>query len=218
MALLGAKTTSIKRNALTLVELVVVISIVGVLVGLLLPAIQAARESARRMSCSNNLKQLGLGLHNYHSAFKQLPAGCGGTGPTAGNDDLSNQRRLSGLVCLVPFIEASALWESISNPFLTDPVEIPDVPEDEIPTKGGYSHQRLMNEMGGKDGPLVDENDRHYFPAMGPAPWRTRDYPVWQIGQPTHRCPSDKSHPHTCLLYTSPSPRDATLSRMPSSA
>ncbi|GIW98983.1 MAG: prepilin-type N-terminal cleavage/methylation domain-containing protein [Pirellulaceae bacterium] len=63
------------RRAFTLVELLVVIAIIGILVGLLLPAVQAAREAARRMQCTNNMRQLGIAVHNYESAHKRLPGG-----------------------------------------------------------------------------------------------------------------------------------------------
>lgn len=95
------------RCGFTLVELLVVIAIIGVLVGLLLPAVQAAREAARRMQCSNNLKQVGLALHNYESAFRIWPAQS--QAPASGKN--FSARRSSWFTAALPFIEGSALHE-----------------------------------------------------------------------------------------------------------
>lgn len=98
-------------SGFTLVELLVVIAIIGVMVGLLLPAVQAAREAARRMSCGNNLKQLALAHHNYESTYSALIARKGGTAGTANH--LGNRNRLSGFIGLLPFIEQGAMYDAI---------------------------------------------------------------------------------------------------------
>ncbi len=95
-----------RRAAFTLVELLVVIAIIGVMVGLLLPAVQAAREAARRMSCSNNMKQIGLGIQMYHDAYRYLPP----LSFTLQNSALTN-RPASWIVRILPFIEQNAAYE-----------------------------------------------------------------------------------------------------------
>ncbi len=90
------------RRGFTLVELLVVIAIIGVLVGLLLPAVQSAREAARRMQCTNNLKQLGLGFHNHESTFKAFP-------PLYTNATYRNAPNHFCLTFILPYIEQGNL-------------------------------------------------------------------------------------------------------------
>src|SRR6056297_1221925 len=92
-----------RRAGFTLVELLVVIAIIGVLIGLLLPAVQAAREAARRTQCTNNLKQWGLGFHNYHDTYIKLPFGA--QGPYVNRPLRSPPgRRMTFVVGMWPFI------------------------------------------------------------------------------------------------------------------
>jgi prepilin-type N-terminal cleavage/methylation domain-containing protein len=103
------------KRGFTLVELLVVIAIIGVLIALLLPAVQAAREAARRMQCSNNLKQIGLGVHNFHDVQNGIPPFQVGA---TFNDPTPRSFSFFGL--LYPYIEQTALYDLIENGKSTD--------------------------------------------------------------------------------------------------
>src|SRR5690348_13468010 len=109
------------RSAFTLVELLVVIAIIGILVALLLPAVQAAREAGRRSTCTNNLKQLSLASHNHHDIYQQLPNGGRGwdVAPEyagGANMPLTKQQQRAGWgFQILPFMEQNTLWEGAAN-------------------------------------------------------------------------------------------------------
>jgi prepilin-type N-terminal cleavage/methylation domain-containing protein len=112
-------TTSRRREGFTLIELLVVIAIIGVLIALLLPAVQAARAAARRIQCTNNLKQLGLAMHNYHQAIGTFPIGRTGIRRPAGDPGYpgdvngANHRRTWAWMVL-PYIEQGNLYQAVN--------------------------------------------------------------------------------------------------------
>jgi len=139
-----SETSLPRRRGFTLVELLVVIAIIGVLVAMLLPAVQAAREAARRMSCTNNLKQIGVGMHNYHSTHGVLPYAA------------QTFRKGSWVTTIMPYLEQADLvarWDSSKDynyePNLTicrTPVKVYLCPSD-TPTYTTWSsqNQRMCN-------------------------------------------------------------------------
>ncbi len=102
-----------RTRGFTLVELLVVIAIIGILVALLLPAVQAAREAARRMSCSNNMKQVGLAMHNYHDTYKTFPYG-EGAAPSALTGSGYAWNGPNWRVAILPFMEQAPMYDQLN--------------------------------------------------------------------------------------------------------
>jgi prepilin-type N-terminal cleavage/methylation domain-containing protein/prepilin-type processing-associated H-X9-DG protein len=110
---------NVSRRGFTLIELLVVIAIIAVLIALLLPAVQSAREAARRIQCTNNLKQLGIALHNYHDNFGTFPIGRQGINRPPGDrgypgDPTGGNHRRTWALSLLPFIEQGALFNAVN--------------------------------------------------------------------------------------------------------
>ena len=145
------------EKAFTLVELLVVIAIIGILIALLLPAVQAAREAARRMQCSNHLKQIGLGLHNYHTSHGSLPYGSGSCCTPAVPD------AWGGIwpTMILPFIEQQPLHDRIDFR-----VHVKNLPEDVVKTV--IATYVCPSDPAGSDPVLDDRFERDNPPvAMG---------------------------------------------------
>src|SRR5215470_9060637 len=118
MEMRAVNMSRLRKHGFTLVELLVVIAIIGILVALLLPAIQAAREAARRAQCSSNLKQLGIALHNYATAKKEmLPGGVrvlGNSDPPTHTAGKGSTQGETFFVFTLPFMEEQATYDAWS--------------------------------------------------------------------------------------------------------
>ena len=162
----SASSIQNSRAAFTLVELLVVIAIIGILIALLLPAVQAAREAARRLECTNHLKQIGLALHNYHAALRSFPSG---SLPASGGN-----QGWAWTVLLLQYFEQGALHGMIdfSSHSLTPendelgktPIDLFLCPsatkvEDDYRYGQGFSGSSYDGVMG------ANHNNQHYEPA-----------------------------------------------------
>lgn len=151
-----------RRPAFTLVELLVVIAIIGILIALLLPAIQAAREAARRSTCTNNLKQMGIGLQNYHDVFGRFPSRMNSRGqnnerwpgdPNPPPVQTGDGDNVSEFARILPYIEQKQVWDQFDTRY------------DCVGNHSSWPYTGLLQS------------------------WNNRQYPIWAI-IPSYLCPS----------------------------
>lgn len=165
---------SLRRSAFTLIELLVVIAIIAILIALLVPAVQKVREAAARTQCQNNLKQIGLAMHNYHDMNKKLPAGW--YGEALGGTGTAN--RWSWSAVILPYLEQDPLYQSIDidlappetlpgattsfggSPLLQNPLSVYRCPSDafSLPTNSLFGDYGINNYPASTD--IFGQNDQ----------------------------------------------------------
>lgn len=160
-----------RRSGFTLVELLVVIAIIGVLIALLLPAVQQAREAARRIECNNKIKQLGLALHNYHDTYLKFPAGAQMTDGKTQSCTATTPAPTRGVpwtVAILPFLELTNLYDQVnmSAEFVCSNAESPTTGAN----KDVWKTSVLAYQCPSFPGESVDKNHSNYYGVMGGGP------------------------------------------------
>jgi prepilin-type N-terminal cleavage/methylation domain-containing protein/prepilin-type processing-associated H-X9-DG protein len=179
----------------TLVELLVVIVIIGVLVGLLLPAVQSARESSRRSRCSNNLKQVGLGFHGFHDAYKRFPCALLNVN---GTPNLSAWRGVTWAHAIFPFIEQADLWNNFTQWAATSSPQniqfwpnrfapLPTLSCSSDPNSPKITNQGTHSNYMACSGTATSVFSSMYWSAAQPAPFNVPTGVFFAI---SHRCPT----------------------------
>jgi prepilin-type N-terminal cleavage/methylation domain-containing protein/prepilin-type processing-associated H-X9-DG protein len=176
-----------RRRGFTLIELLVVIAIIGVLIALLLPAVQKVREAANRISCANNMKQLGLAIHNYHDTFKHVPPwgfDFSGYNPDPTNPLGPQTQGHSAQILLLPFIEQDNLYATVRIDYsVIDPNQWPPNWAAVFGLKGNPNDNVEIKTYMCPSAPQRQLNYEPYFvslglPDAGPFPLGLTDYAV----------------------------------------
>ena len=170
------------RRGFTLIELLVVIAIIAVLISLLLPAVQSAREAARRAQCINNMKQLGLAMHNYHDINGQFPMGAVGRVQATGQYPVGVQYRQPFCVAVYPFLEQGTVYASYNANVNFNTVENATTRLVKVGTWNCPSDEPLIFNSGGSFPTAVMDHKGNYGVNWGPSDfWNggRKNAPFW---------------------------------------